>query len=436
MAEGPNEKERPVDQESHGRHAAEHPPYGAWQELARRARLKVLFPGQYVRETYGLFIVQGLARLRPQGRAVFIVPDTFLYLHLQRPLRALLLKRYSIASIDVVPSSVFPGVRFGYAKLCIIAVDNQVPTVEHKIRIRQVNSIEALHHEWGNVHEVDQAGILDRLHHGFPLQGLTPDTVLIDTAPRCLGDVSDCVTGFYSGSDTAFLRRASTNARGALKYREVEQLSVNASAVAPNCLDGFSSDQVFVPILKGGGHAYFKPEWWFVDWSAQAVEHYRKDPKARFQNSRFYFQRGIGFPMVSSGRATASVIQANWLFDQSVVGVFPRDGRLFGFLLAFLNSPTCWRLLRQINPSANNSARYLRRLPIVCPDDQAARWFNEVVEGYVGDLAAGRTRNVELEELLNLKIADLYGNLDQDQIGQRPNIALHPTAGASIVGRG
>lgn len=384
------------------------PPYGAWQEYGRRTRLKSLFPGHYVRETYGLFLVRSLARLRPNGRAVFIVPDTFLYLHLQKALRALLLERYSIASIDIVPSSVFPGVRFGYAKLCIIAIDNRVPSVAHRVQIRHVDSAEALLRNADDASEVDQRAVMERRGHGFPLHGRNADTTLIDTAATCLGDVADCVTGFYSGNDTAFLRRAATNGRGARKYVEVEQDRVYSEEGGRCSVDGVAGSRVFVPILKGGGSAYLKPEMWFVDWSKAAVEHYRADRKARFQNSRFYFQRGIGFPMVTSGRATASVICAHWMFDQSVVGVFPKDEALFGYLLAFLNSPTCWRLLRQINPSANNSARYLRRLPIVCPAGRILQWFNEVVGAYVSALADGGERSADTELLLQREIARTY----------------------------
>jgi len=131
--------------------------------------------------------------------------------------------------------------------------------------------------------------------------------------------------------------------------------------------------------------------------------------------------RRHAFPMVTSGRATASVICAHWMFDQSGVGVFPKDKALFGFLLAFLNSPTCWRLLRQINPSANNSARYLRRLPIVCPTERSLQWFNEVVGAYVSALADGGERSADTEILLQREIARTYDD----------PLVFHATEGAA-----
>lgn len=112
--------------------------------------------------------------------------------------------------------------------------------------------------------------------------------------------------------------------------------------------------------------------------------------------------------MVSSGRATASVIYESWLFDQSVVGIFPNESNLFGFILAFLNSGICWRLLRQINPSANNSAKYLRRLPIILPSSDRLSWFNSVVSDYLVKLESGAGQDTEIESSLDDAVKSLY----------------------------
>ena len=94
-----------------------------------------------------------------------------------------------------------------------------------------------------------------------------------------------------------------------------------------NILDGFESDKHFLPIVKGGNTKFLKPEGWFMNWSKEAVLHYKKDKKARFQNPQYYFKFGIGVPMISSSSITASLIE-NKLFDQSIVGIFPKEESL------------------------------------------------------------------------------------------------------------
>jgi hypothetical protein len=104
-----------------------------------------------------------------------------------------------------------------------------------------------------------------------------------------------------------------------------------------------------------------------MNWSEDAVKHYKTDRKARFQNQQFYFKFGIGVPMISSSSITASLIE-NKLFDQSIVGIFPKVKNLTYYLLAFFNSHTCNQLIRTINPSANNPANYIKKIPFIMPN--------------------------------------------------------------------
>lgn len=384
------------------------PPYGGWQTYKKRNALKTIFPGLYVKETYSLFLVQSLYQLRFNGRAVFILPETFLYLHLQKELRKRVLDQYSILSIDIFPSKLFPHIHFGYAGLCIISIGNQKPACHHSIYIRQCQSLTELISDQGMKYQVNQHSILLRPECTFPLQGYSAETRLIDHATLRLGDIADCVTGIYTGADTQFLRRSHNNlTRGRKKYQEADTQHISQQNNCPP-LDGLPASACFIPLLKGGGIPYFKPVVWFIDWSEQAVLFYKTNPKARFQNRQYYFQRGIGFSMVSSGRATASLIQKTWLFDQSVVGVFPKDPALFGFIMALLNSTICWKLLRQINPSANHSARYLRRLPIILPNPERLAWLDDAVSNYLRQLELTGQRNEPIESILDETIGKLY----------------------------
>ena len=36
--------------------------------------------------------------------------------------------------------------------------------------------------------------------------------------------------------------------------------------------------------------------------------------------------------------------------------------------MAFFNSPTCNKLIRTINPSANNPANYIKKIPVIIPE--------------------------------------------------------------------
>ena len=69
------------------------PPYGAWQDYEKRDLLKKKYIGQYVKETYSLFLLRCISVLKMHGKLSFIIPDTFMFLNLHHKLRSFLLTK-------------------------------------------------------------------------------------------------------------------------------------------------------------------------------------------------------------------------------------------------------------------------------------------------------------------------------------------------------
>ena len=173
-------------------------------------------------------------------------------------------------------------------------------------------------------------------------------------------------------------------------------------------LDGIEGENHWVPIVKGGNRRFHKPSEWFMDWSKTAINDYKvvNKKKARFQNSRFYFNQGIAVPMVSSSSITGALIDGR-LFDQSIVGIFPKEGmqHLLMYLLGFFNSRICNQLIRTINASTNNSSNYIKKIPIVIPGQCQLDEVSDIV-GKLYDLARNR-------EIVESDLSDMNEYFDQ-----------------------
>lgn len=385
------------------------PPYGAWQDYDKRSLLKVLYPGAYVKETYTLFMLRALNLLRDGGRFVFIVPETFLALHRHKGLREALLLRSRILDVRIFPSSFFPNVNFGYSRLAIITVERcseRQQCLENRCRILTgFRSPEELNTESAGLTNVylRQDAVFAHPEHAFLLSN-GPVSDLVAAPALRIEHVADCVTGFYSGNDMVHLRVAQAGQSRSGKYREVRGEAIcDEPQLRDNILAGLDGPRQFVPIMKGGGIKYHKPNLWYMDWSTEAVKGYRTNKKARFQNPRFYFQQGIGVPMVSSKQITAALIDHR-LFDQSIVGVFPKHLHLLAYLLAFFNTPTCNQLIRAINPSANNSANYIKKIPFIPPSTEELNRVTSLVGNILTEVRQGRP----VPENAEREIADLF----------------------------
>jgi len=146
---------------------------------------------------------------------------------------------------------------------------------------------------------------------------------LINNSTKRIGDIASCVTGIYTGNDKKYLRVKSHSFANSKRY-----LLVNPDEICTdyldinNLLEGLDGKATFIPIVKGvGKERYVKESKWYIDWSTEAVKHYKRDKKARFQNSQYYFKEGIGVSMVKTKGLKAFLLEKR-IFDQSVVGVF------------------------------------------------------------------------------------------------------------------
>ncbi|HPW65929.1 MAG TPA: Eco57I restriction-modification methylase domain-containing protein [Salinivirgaceae bacterium] len=392
------------------------PPYGAWQEYEKRDLLKKLFPNIYAKETYGLFLYRCVELLKDKGLLTFIIPDTYLNLHMHKALRKHILQKTKIKELALFPSSFFQGVNFGYANLSIITLEKclrQKECLNNNFRIingfRNVEQLSNINSETDlNTKTYLQKDIYANPDHAFLISDNFEIINAINNSKLKVGDIASCVTGFYSGNDKTFLQVSSHDLKNGKNYCLVNQNSINRDYQnIPNILEGIEGEKHFLPIVKGGNVKYLKSDGWFMNWSKEAVKHYKTNKKSRFQNPQFYFKFGIGVPMVSSSSITASLIE-NKLFDQSIVGVFPKDESLTYYLLAFFNSPTCNKFIRTINPSANNPANYIKKIPFIIPEKSILDLITKKTIKIIDSIRQSRSYNESYETEIWRLIENIY----------------------------
>ena len=392
------------------------PPYGAWQDYEKRLKLKKKYDGQYVKETYTLFLLRSISLLKYGGRLSFIIPDTFLFLNMHEKLRHLLLTQTKIEEILVFPSKFFPKVSFGYSNLSIITLTkcHNYEALDHKIRVvkgfkstEELNPLlEEIYPESIQIHYLQQKDVLNNEKSRFILAEEQLKNLLKSETKR-LGDVADIVTGFYSGDNKRFVRAKDTNVKGAKNYQIVDESKVYDS----NSLEGISFvEDGYIPYVKSSsGYRYKRNEdEWYIKWDASTVDFYVKNKKSRFQNSKFYFRTGIAIPMVKSREIKATIME-NRVFDQSIVGIFPKEEQKMYYILALMNSDIINKLIHTINPTANNSSNYIKQVPYKEPDISDLRVIDDLVKQIMLlDPYKNQKQVEELHFLINEKINEVY----------------------------
>lgn len=392
------------------------PPYGALVDNDIRKRLNHIYSGIYTKESYTLFLYACIQSLDNHGHLSFIIPDTFLTLHRHKRIRQYLLQTTKIDEILLFPSSFFPGVNFGYANLCIISLERDYDIErnrKNKFQVRKgYNNVEQIGDEYVPCRIYTQEDILNNVDSSFLVSDSQEIRGLINNPfHKKIGDIAYCVTGFYSGDDKHYLHPANIELKNAKKYTVASGESINMGELKQSeKINGISHNRYLVPIVKGGGKRFYKPNEWFMDWSGKAISEYRQSRKCRFQNADFYFKQGIAIPMIRSTHMTAALID-NRLFDQSVVGVFPRDSKWLLFLLGFFNSDICTKIISALNSSTNNSANYIKQIPFIVPNEQQLSEVNILVSDIISKLKDDENADIR-EKLyrLNVFFTSLYAD--------------------------
>jgi predicted RNA methylase len=359
------------------------PPYGLRFSIDYRKRIKKRLPQAYARESYGLFMYFAIEALRNDGRYVFIVPDTFLTSRNHRPLREFILEQGRPSHVIRFPSRRFGTVNFGYAHLCIIAGNRGKLEPGGTVVWSETTDgdvLLSLALEQGEA--LSGAFLADQCENGW-VHPSHLDAVRFDRATVPLGTLAECRTGIYTGNNVQFCGFDSKQppSRSANGHPIEWSSCVRTSSLrVEEQRDGIEGSFKYVQFVRGGHRRAFGATKWALDWSKAAVETYRTDEKARLQNHSFYFREGLAIPMVTSGRLSASYMTGS-VFDQGVVGVFPSDPALVSYLLIYLNSEQIAERAKAVtNPGANNSANYVKRIPIIVPTSAELNRARQIFE--------------------------------------------------------
>lgn len=343
------------------------PPYGLYLSKEMRAQLKKTYPELYVRESYGLFLIFSLTLLLPNGRYVFLLPDTFLTSKNHAPLRRVLINSAAPSRIIRFPSKRFGTVNFGYGSMCIIAGNRRKMTTTSTVQWTDIEDTTTALLDTSPITtaSVNYETLITTLDTGWVNAASHPNLTTCGNW-TLLGEISECRTGIYTGDNETFIGYDPSRVNRRLNGHPLLdwKSSVCTRALTPTeSIEGLDEIPSYVPFVRGGHRPFSETTAWAIRWDKKAVEFYRTNKKARLQNAKYYFQPGLAVPMVTSKRLSASLL-SQAIFDQGVVGIFPKDESHIPALLLYLNSTIASSLRNQLrNGGANNSANYLKRLP-------------------------------------------------------------------------
>jgi len=252
-----------------------------------------------------------------------------------------------------------------------------------------------------------------------------------------LGNIAQAKQGLIPPSARDYYRISSGIRGGAVEggYIEVDTnltLSVDETGALSEDQkrDGITindpqHEKYYVPLDKTGAadiegrilSQYYRPIEFYVNWSKSAVNEMRVNKQGRFQNSAFYFRKGISYSDTGIYSPTFRLSHGA-VFDQKASLIFC-DYLSSEFLLGLL----CSKLIKYfvkvfINHSVSAQVNSIKEIPIVIPSEQEIQNLevkvNEIISDQKRDAAYDHyTKQQEIDAMVYQ-----YYNLDDAEINE------------------
>ena len=184
---------------------------------------------------------------------------------------------------------------------------------------------------------------------GVPFAYWISQSLINDFEEKNLKDYANVITGMTTGNNEKYLKLWYE-----IKFQNISFNMRDSSEI-------IDSNKMWFPYSKGGNRRkWFGNYDYLVNWS-KSDEFNRSKTTLK----ELYFKKAITWPFISSGKFSARILDAGFLWDVAGSPCFVYDDKLYNYILAFLNTNIADEILKLINPTINVQAIDLMKLPIL-----------------------------------------------------------------------
>ncbi|MFX1281651.1 MAG: N-6 DNA methylase [Promethearchaeota archaeon] len=345
-----------------------------------KVKLRNIYRKVNAHETYAMFIVNSIWRLKEEGKLGFITSDSFLTLSTHKKLRKFILNNCLINEIFLAPKNLFSDQKVSTSPVIIILTkltgQKNKEVRENNImkiipRIKDQSEYQAPPH----VYEMKQFKYNSLPFNIFFVDVDKKVIELFEKAPK----LKDYVQG-YIGMHTHNNRRYIA----AIEGTELAEVFINRNLNINNPKSKFKIIEKSVlessnwkPYLKrGGAEQYYRPIMEALDWSMESQKKYDIPQKVPFE------QEGIVISGVSSRLAARYMPKGCYWDSNKAIGFIIKNEFIsIPYVLGLLNSSLYNYLAKGIiNNTSSIQITGIHALPFVLPDNETKERIEELVK--------------------------------------------------------
>jgi type I restriction-modification system DNA methylase subunit len=404
------------------------PPYGARKPRNKERAYRRLYgrdAGEYEtgdRDSYAMFLANGMERLREGGRLCLITNDSFRTLTTYSKLRRRILDRCKIVEILLTDTKHFEGVSFQFAGMAITTLERCSDGSARRANVmRLIDYTRDPKNYWNPGDRLSEwrQDEYEALAETPFFVGVSREIVEAAKNSEHVRTVARGRQGLITADDKFFLAGIDESFRGLDKVISRDEVTHHVEE-AERARGLPLSKPHWVPFAKGEGFGeYWKPPSVAIDWSEPSVAELRRrdrlpsgtSRRPRLQNVDYYFMRGLTYSVVSSARLSVRLMPGGWIFSDKGSAIFVEDqSQSELFLLGYLNSSLATYFMKKlVNSTATAHLGYIEKLPYRRPPADLEVAVVERVEAIVAALQADPNAEIQpLRDEIDDLIFDLF----------------------------
>jgi adenine-specific DNA-methyltransferase len=374
-------------------------------------RLKKLYGKINAHETYSMFIVNSIWRLKEEGKLGFITSDSFLSLSTHTRLRKFILETCIINEILLAPKDLFSNQNVSINPLIIILTkcSGRINLEKRNKNVIRVIPRVSSEEEYWNPKTINL--IEQKKYNLLPFNIFFVDVEesiirLFERAPQLEKYVKGYI-GMHTHDNQKYIAAiADYDLANTFKRRNnrINKEDKKYKILPRKILDS----KTWKPYLKrGGSEQYYRPIIEALDWREEAIKNYDIPHNVPFE------KEGLVISGVSS-RLAARYMPVGCYWDSNkAIGFIIKDKSLsICYLLGLLNSSLYNYLAKGIINNTNSlQITGIHALPLILPDKRT----KEEVENYVKEIIKKKQKDLKYDFTLQQKAIDnlifkLYSN--------------------------
>ncbi|NHJ20665.1 MAG: hypothetical protein EAX91_06985 [Candidatus Lokiarchaeota archaeon] len=366
---------------------------------SNRVELKKLYGNINAHETYSMFIVNSIWRLKEGGKLGFITSDSFLSLSTHTKLRNFILKNCLINEILLAPKDLFSNQNVSTSPAILILTKCSNEQLRNQNNIYVVPRIKS-EEDYKNPKKV--LNIQQKNYHKLPFNIFFIDVEnevidFFDSAPR-LEDFMKGYIGMHTHDNRKYVAAIEGTRLASIFRRRNEKIkdyNLKYKIIESEHLDSGN----WKPYLKrGGSEQYYRPISEALDWSEAATKVYDIPNNVPFE------KEGIVISGVSTRLAARYMPEGCYWDSNKAMGFITRNSSAsVEFLLGLLNSSLYNYFAKGIINNTNSiQLTGVHALPFIEPDPS----FMAEIEAQVHNIIKNKMLNPDYNYVKEQKLID------------------------------